>query len=110
MRRSLSAALSAACLAGGLALGTAPAAHAAPAPAAAADVTNCQYGHNGSLWVSATCDATAGTDWYLRIHCVRGSGRGVWVNGTLVYGGPGTSWAQCASTFLEIDDTEIVTL
>jgi hypothetical protein len=108
MRRSLSVALSAACLAGGLALGAAPAAQAAPSPATAAGVTNCQYGHNGPLWISATCYATADTDWYLRIHCVRGSGLGVWVNGTLVHG-PGTSWAQCASTFLEIDDTQIVT-
>lgn len=109
MRRSLSVALSAACLVGGLALGAEPAQAAAPSPAAAADVTNCQYGHNGPLWISATCYAPADTDWYLRIHCIRGTGRGVWVNGTLVYG-PGTSWAQCASGYLEIDDTEIAVL
>jgi hypothetical protein len=112
MRRSLSVALSAACAVAGLALGagTAQAAPHAAAPATLPPgVTSCQFSHNGSLWLAATCDASATTGWYLTIHCVRGTGTGAWVKGTLEYGNA-TSWAQCATGYLEIDGAQIVAL
>ena len=115
MRRSLSLALSAACAVAGLVLGTgaaqaAPQAAASPATTTSGTVSNCTYGHNGPLWLTATCSASdTTTAWYLSIYCVRGTGKGSWVNGTLVYGS-GSSWAECSTGALEIDDSAIVVL